>query len=73
MAIDMNLEREPNGRPNGRVAPSGPSEGSTTLKWGDDGELSPVDLQRVLARLTEPSLTRCDLDPARDQRLHDQN
>lgn len=69
MAIDMNLEREPNGG----VAPSGPPEGSTTLKWGDDGELSPVDLQRVLARLTEPSLTRCDLDPARDQRLHDQN
>jgi len=69
MAIGMNPEREPNGG----VAPSGPPEGSTTLKWGDDGELSPVDLQRVLARLTEPSLTRCELDPALDERPRNQN
>lgn len=38
------------------------SEGSTSLKWGQNGELSPVDLQRVLERLTDPSLTRCQLD-----------
>jgi hypothetical protein len=31
-----------------------------------------VNLKRVLALLTEPSLARCDLDPARNQRLHDQ-
>ena len=37
---------------------------STSLKWGSDGELSPVDLQRVLERLTEPSLTRCPLESA---------
>jgi len=35
---------------------------STSLKWGSNGELSPVDLQRVLERLTDPSLTRCQLD-----------
>ena len=35
---------------------------STSLKWGRDGELSPVDLQRVLERLTDPSLTQCWLD-----------
>jgi hypothetical protein len=35
---------------------------STSLKWAHNGELSPVDLQRVLERLTDPSLTRCQLD-----------
>ena len=40
----------------------GPDDGSTSLKWGSNGELSPVDLQRVLERLTDPSLTRCQLD-----------
>ena len=40
----------------------GRHDGSTSLKWGSNGELSPVDLQRVLERLTEPSLTRCQLD-----------
>jgi len=37
-------------------------DGNTSLKWGQNGELSPVDLQRVLERLTDPSLTRCQLD-----------
>ena len=27
------------------------SASSTSLKWGQNGELSPVDLQRVLERL----------------------
>jgi hypothetical protein len=36
---------------------------STSLKWGSNGELSPVDLQRVLERLTDPSLTQCTLNP----------
>jgi len=39
-----------------------PDDGSTSLKWGSNGELSPVDLQRVLERLTDPALTRCQLD-----------
>ena len=30
------------------------SASSTSLKWGSDGELSPVDLQTVLERLTNP-------------------
>lgn len=38
---------------------SDPVPASTTLKWGCDGELSPVDLQRVLERLMDPSLTEC--------------
>jgi DNA-binding CsgD family transcriptional regulator len=40
-------------------------DGNTSLKWGSNGELSPVDLQRVLERLTDPSLTRCQLDTLR--------
>ena len=36
---------------------------STSLKWGSNGELSPVDLQRVLERLTDPALTQCTLNP----------
>ena len=43
--------------PSGQATPE-----STSLKWGRDGELSPVDLQRVLERLTDPSLTQCPLN-----------
>jgi len=43
--------------PSGQTTPE-----STSLKWGRDGELSPVDLQRVLERLTDPSLTQCPLN-----------
>ena len=38
------------------------SASSTSLKWGSDGELSPVDLQKVLERLTNPNLIQCELD-----------
>ncbi|MEN9859533.1 MAG: hypothetical protein ACO3FK_06970 [Vulcanococcus sp.] len=37
------------------------SASSTSLKWGQNGELSPVDLQRVLERLTDPALIQCNL------------
>ena len=39
-------------------------DGNTSLKWGHNGELSPVDLQRVLERLTDPALTQCSLQQA---------
>ena len=42
--------------PSGQATPE-----STSLKWGRDGELSPVNLQRVLERLTDPALTQCPL------------
>ena len=32
----------------------------TTLKWNSDGELSSVDMTRVLDRLDDPALTQCD-------------
>ena len=48
--------------PSHRPAPgSDPHAASTSLKWGWDGELSPVDLQRVLERLCDTSLTECQL------------
>jgi len=49
--------------PPGQSTP-GPAQAamSTSLKWGSNGELSPVDLQRVLERLTDPSLTQCTLN-----------
>jgi hypothetical protein len=57
----MNADLTPNGAP----ASSQPQDAApnTSLKWGQDGELSPVDLQRVLERLTDPSLTQCSLHP----------
>ena len=48
---------QPPSRPPGPC--SDPVPASTTLKWGCDGELSPVDLQRVLEGLMDPSLTEC--------------
>ena len=34
----------------------------TTLKWDENGELTAVDMARVIDRLTQPELARCDLD-----------
>ena len=34
----------------------------TTLKWGSDGELSSIDMTRILGKLAETELTECDLD-----------
>ncbi|WP_320674943.1 hypothetical protein [Prochlorococcus sp. MIT 1341] len=38
-----------------------PLQRKTTLKWGSNGELSAVDMARVLDQLTNPELTECDL------------
>ncbi len=46
----------------GQIPPTSHSASSTSLKWGSNGELSPVDLQKVLERLTNPDLTQCNLD-----------
>ncbi|HGY5535979.1 MAG: hypothetical protein AB8A40_09555 [Prochlorococcus sp.] len=39
----------------------------TTYKWNSNGELSAVDMARVLERLTNPALTQCDLACNLDQ------
>ncbi len=33
----------------------------TTLKWNSSGELSSVDMARILERISNPELTECDL------------
>ncbi len=43
--------------------------GRSCMKWGEDGELSPLDLQTILQRLSAvdeqaSSLMDCSLDPA---------
>jgi hypothetical protein len=47
------------------------SASSTSLKWGSDGELSAVDLARILERLSDGSqatapLTECSLQGPND-------
>ena len=45
----------------------------TTLKWSNDGELSAVDMTRILDRLANPELTKCDLAcHLKDSSLEDQ-
>ena len=38
-----------------------PPQRKTTLKWKSDGELSAVDMARILDRLKNPDLTECNL------------
>ena len=33
----------------------------TTLKWGTDGELSALDMVRILDRLNDQDLTECEI------------
>ena len=39
-----------------------PAQLKTTLKWDDNGELTSNDMARIIDRLTQPELNRCDLD-----------
>tara|TARA_B100000700_G_C14651805_1_gene672298 strand:- start:343 stop:519 length:177 start_codon:yes stop_codon:yes gene_type:complete len=38
-----------------------PPQRKTTLKWSSNGELSSVDMTRILERLSKSELTECDL------------
>ena len=38
-----------------------PQQRKTTLKWGTDGELSAVDMVRILDRLNDQDLTECEI------------
>jgi YD repeat-containing protein len=39
-----------------------PAQRKTTLKWDDNGDLTAVDMARIIDRLTNPELNRCELD-----------
>ena len=38
-----------------------PQQRKTTLKWGSDGELSSIDMVRILDRLNDQDLTECEI------------
>ena len=38
-----------------------PQQRKTTLKWGTNGELSALDMVRILDRLNEQDLTECEI------------
>ena len=38
-----------------------PLQRKTTLKWQDNGELSEIDMARIISRLNNSGLTGCDL------------
>ncbi len=50
-----------------QAATSPPLQRKTTLKWGSNGELSSIDMTRILARLEGNELRECDLSCDVDQ------
>ena len=38
-----------------------PQQRKTTLKWGSNGELSALDMVRILDRLNDQDLTECEI------------
>jgi len=38
-----------------------PQQRKTTLKWGTNGELSALDMVRILERLNDQDLTECEI------------
>jgi len=38
-----------------------PQQRKTTLKWGTNGELSEIDMVRILDRLNNQDLTECEI------------
>jgi len=38
-----------------------PAQRKTTLKWSSNGELSAVDMARIIDKLSNPELTKCEL------------
>tara|TARA_Y100001968_G_scaffold192625_1_gene176498 strand:+ start:371 stop:556 length:186 start_codon:yes stop_codon:yes gene_type:complete len=46
-----------------KVSKNIPQQRKTTLKWGTNGELSAVDMVRILDRLNDQDLTECEIPP----------
>jgi len=48
-----------------------PQQRKTTLKWGTNGELSALDMIRILDRLNDQDLTECEitLQTAKEKKL----
>ena len=55
MAADPRFETTP------RVVPA---QRKTTLKWDENGELTAVDMARIIDRFAQPELSRCEIEPS---------
>ena len=44
-----------------KVSKNIPQQRKTTLKWGTNGELSAVDMVRILDRLNDQDLIECEI------------
>ena len=47
-----------------------PQQRKTTLKWGTDGELSSIDMVRILDRLNDQDLTECEIPLEKEKNLN---
>ena len=41
----------------------------TTLKWGTNGELSSIDMVRILDRLNDQDLTECEIPLGSEKKI----
>ena len=46
-----------------------PQQRKTTLKWGTNGELSSIDMIRILDRLNDQDLTECEIRSETEKEL----
>ena len=46
-----------------------PQQRKTTLKWGRNGELSSIDMIRILDRLNDQDLTECEIPLETEEKL----
>ncbi len=48
-----------------------PQQRKTTLKWGTNGDLSALDMVRILDRLNDQDLTECEipLEASKEKKL----
>ncbi|MBW3042502.1 hypothetical protein [Prochlorococcus marinus] len=46
-----------------------PQQRKTTLKWGANGELSSIDMVRILDRLNDQDLTECEIPLETEKKL----
>tara|TARA_Y100001968_G_scaffold103261_1_gene93288 strand:- start:436 stop:618 length:183 start_codon:yes stop_codon:yes gene_type:complete len=46
-----------------------PQQRKTTLKWGVNGELSSIDMVRILDRLNDHDLTECEISLETEEKL----
>ena len=46
-----------------------PQQRKTTLKWGANGELSALDMVRILDRLDDQDLTECEIPLEKEKKI----